>query len=226
MTLIAYLPMNESSGTNVQDYSGNENNAVAENNATAGSSGILAQNAYDFDGALGTKLDFGESLLNTSNSSWAYTVSAWVYADSFPNSSNSVFSQYNWDVNQNGRWNLAQNGDLYYGRRDPNVDIYGNPVPTGEWHHIVATKDENQNVTLYQNAVETGSGSDGGSFSSSVNTTIGNSWYDSGAGNTSNGFDGRICEARFYNHALTPHEVQYLYQVTQQGHMTSRASTL
>lgn len=101
---------------------------------------------------------------------------------------------------------IATSGQLVLGTVGYTVNSGVNAVPTGEWVHVVSTKDASNNVILYMNNAVVGSGAlSAGTNLPTQPTLIGN--RDDGNGI----FTGSIDEVGFWNRALTAAEVALLY---------------
>jgi len=90
-----------------------------------------------------------------------------------------------------------------------NVNICSVPVNDGNWHHAVLTK-EGSTITFYVDGVQDAQGEAGGSTiinSASYNALIGKESYASSPWP----FNGIIDELSVHSKALSPEEVEYLY---------------
>jgi hypothetical protein len=84
----------------------------------------------------------------------------------------------------------------------------GGVIPLGSWVHLAATYDQSTgNLYIYVNGVQQASASSAGG------AIYPNTGYNIGARNDgSYPFNGLIANVQIYNTALTPQEIQYLYQ--------------
>jgi hypothetical protein len=222
MVLVGYWPLNESSGSTAYDHSGNENHGAINDGGDStvpGATGILGQNAYSFDGS-NDYVDTGNKFDQFSEIS----VSVWVLHDSLGTLDDIRSFVANHDDNTGIFMQTDGSGGIRIGVGDGSNWNY---VDSGEkgsntWYHCVLAYDGSE-VKAYIDGVKYGSTSTGYSTSSVSNVRIGRGgpW-----GSGSQYWPGKISEVRIYNHALTPQEVQYLYQVGKRGRQvtSSRSS--
>jgi len=200
MTLYAYYPLTDDSG-DALDYSGNEYHGTV-NGATQGVTGILGNTAYDFD-------DANSEIVSVSNfpygffNSDGWSFSAWVNADTTDDG--MVLRQrphgdsnYSLQINNDGNWRI----------QEPNGGIDSNAVTTNTWVHLAAVYVKDGEYIFYINGTENGRDTLSTNFDNTATLGIGGD-----AINNTNYFDGQIAEVRYYDHALTPAEVLYLYHV-------------
>jgi hypothetical protein len=225
MVLIGYWPLNESSGSTAYDHSRNENHGTINDGGDStvpGATGILGQNAYSFDGS-NDYVNFGHRSY-FSFGSGSFTISLWTYSQS---SSNWQHILDKWDETkspQRGIRVLKSSEDKV--SVDLNADtsnLIGESLTEG-WNHIAVYRKDDSTMELYQNGVLKDSQTDSTNVSNSYKLCIGrrnNSYSDS-----IKFFQGAAGEVRIYNHALTPREIQYLYQVGKRGRqVTSKKSS-
>jgi hypothetical protein len=218
MVLIGYWPLNESSGSTAYDHSGNENHGSLEGDVVTGSNGFLGKTVYNFDGD-GDHVEVpSSSELNLTES---MTVAAWVKIDSKPDSHPRIVQKENtndayilWNSDDTGHideygWRVDINGTNY--------DVYTEgETYSGNWDFVVGTYDGTE-LRIYLN----GKLSSSEALSGEVSTTTSPLTIGGDKDNNSSELDGKISEVRIYNHALTPAEVQYLYNVTKRGRQVS-----
>ena len=209
----ASWPMDEASGTTVNDQSGNNNNGTM--NGTNASTNVIAgkfNNARNFNGS-DNYFDAGNPASLQISS--ALSLEAWV---KFANTSAcypriiSKFTNYPWNgyelltdcTGTNTPYlQLGNNGTL------TNVNS-NSGLSANVWHHLVATYD-GSTEKIYVDGVLTGTNSSAANAISvnganSVNVEVGRF-----AGAAQQYFPGSIDEARIYNRALTAAEVTDLY---------------
>lgn len=215
MPLVGYWPLNETSGNTAQDYSGQGNDGSLKNGAgpsgTGTVTGPLGQSAYSFDGS-DDYVDLPDvSVGNT------FTVSVWVKADTIDSSRDTFVGGYD---NDSDSWQfflaVDNDGEFHFGQNDGSLSpqrTFGSPS-TGEWHHLAAAGDGNT-TKIYLNGREMAEGSVSGFHQSPLEPHFGSST------GSVNFFHGNISEVRLYNHALTPREIQYLYETAQRGRMVT-----
>jgi hypothetical protein len=219
MVLVGYWPLNESSGSTAYDHSGNENHGSINDGGDStvpGATGVLGQNAYSFDGSN----DYVD-IDGTISPSEQVTVSAWINLEKltsdgaiYDHLSNDWFLWYDNTAANSGRekifsfrWYDGSTNDRIEGTLSPNKN---------QWHHICAVHTGSKAYlfldSIQDNSVTT-SVSPNYSSSPDIGRDIGQDHsYD---------FTGKISEVRLYNHALTPAEVQYLYDVSKRGRQVS-----
>jgi hypothetical protein len=219
MVLIGYWPLNESSGaTEAKDHSGNENHGTindgGDSTVPGQSGGILGQKTYSFDGS-NDYVDLGFSELQI-----PCTISFWAVPDiENPDSYPDIFSNFNsgsddFYIDQNkdtsGDWRFRWDaGDVF-------IDPITHNFSADDWVHIIITIFRDK-LRVYVNGLKT----DEVSHSTTANVDNGFNFLVGGEHHTSTYWKGKMSELRVYNHALTPSEIQYLYQVSQQGQLVS-----
>lgn len=210
--LVGYWNMDdgvESEGETVTDKSGNSNNGTlyGDNGVGDNGSGMTATAS----GRFGTAAEFDgtDDYIDIPNpaSSTKGTLAAWVYPDDASPSFQEFFIDAGAAPNRIYflRYNTSGNLSVRYGSMPADVDT-GVNVPEHTWSHV-ATSWNSGNYYVYLNGSQIASGTYPGSTIADVTATIGS--FNSG---TSLFFDGTIDEARIYNRALSPAEVEKLYR--------------
>ena len=208
MTLVGYWPLNEENGDTAYDYSGNENHGGLEGNPTQGANGVVGGNAYEFDG----DDDYVETIFQPDSDNDVWSLSFWVYVNEPHEWAVGHFAEDTriYISNAHG-WRL---GD---GRVEGDGDfLRENDFSVGEWSHLVLVGDGSMS-RAYVNGDFVGE--DSYSWSGSTNNLL------LGAINSDSPddfLDGVIDDVRIYNRALTPAEIQYLYNVSRRGRFVSR----
>lgn len=211
MPLVGYWPLNEIDGNTAYDRSGNENSGTFEGTPDLGSPGVLGDTSYSFSGSESVKVGDNPILRIQSQVS----ISVWIKTGVEPK---SMSSGYPGLLQKGQKYVLGyvkeDTNDLYMRlRADGNynqISVVENP---DSWAHVVGSYDGSV-MYLYINGrlrasnefnidMETGSS----------DLKIGRDW------------EGRMQEARLYNHALTASEVQYLYEVSNRGRLVSSKKT-
>ena len=210
--LLVHLALDEGTGTNATDSSGNGSNGALQNGPTwtTGVSG----SALNFDGVNDT-LYVGNwgGLTSITN---AVTVAAWVYRNANQSGFVTVASRqvgtsyyehfYLGFENGNYRW-LVNTSSGY-----SNVAL-GGAAPLGQWVHLVGTYD-GSTVKLYANGVQQFSTPHSGTFASdTTGITFGVNHNDASRA-PNEAFNGKLDEVNVYSYALTAQQVQQLYQGT------------
>lgn len=210
MVLIGYWPLNETSGSTAYDRSGQDNHGTLNGGVTQGATGILGTSAYDFDGT--------DDLIDIPSriSSQAFTITAWINPDTtsgYDTVSRDWYSNNNHLMRLEGgqlRLYVQSTGGANYSA------LTSDTVSTNEWSLVVGRFDGSE-VTAEIVGVDTDAAS------ASITRETSNENWALGADiyNGEDYFDGRIADVRVYDHALTPSEVQYLYQVAQRGRLVT-----
>lgn len=220
MTLQAYYPLDEDSGSTAYDHSGNGNDATITG-ATLGATGLLGTTACSFDGTddyVSTPIEVNPS---------GFTVSVWASPDSVNTESERVICE---DTSGSaGSWVLfsrfqSSADDIWQFRvRDGTngvwVDANGSTVTTG-YIHLCAVFD-GTSIELYEDGVLTGSNSLSGSMNTDSSTVA--MGADSGGG--TDFWAGDMDNVRVYDRALAPSEVQYLHDVSTTGTILTASKT-
>jgi hypothetical protein len=219
MTLVGYWPLDESSG-DALDYSGNENHGTV-NGATQGytSTTLLGNSVYDFNDSNNEDVNIGS--VNYVAGSNQVSICSWFKADDINQSGvHRIFGRHSTSANDNWALWLNQGVLEFYVDTGSNADAGTISPNTGQIYFVVGVYD-GSSAKLYINGEEQDSVSQSGTIANtSAPVTIGSRQ------STEHFFDGQISNVRLYNHALTPHEIQYLYEVSQTGQMTSSVKTL
>ncbi|WP_414838079.1 LamG domain-containing protein [Candidatus Nanosalina sp. VS9-1] len=212
MTLIGYWPLNENSGK-AYDHSGNDNHGTVNGGVTQGTTGLLGDNAYNFNGS-DSYVDYGFSK-NFSKVS----MFCWIYITDISNY-DSLISKYGGENSVGGRsYELLQNdqGGIRFHTSDDRFDS-DSQIQESQWHHVGATWDGNQARIFI----------DGKQDNSSQNLTHNTNnitWQTGRSPRSTNYTQGKISEVRIYNRPITEREVQYLYQVGSRGLQTTSKKT-
>jgi hypothetical protein len=207
--LIAHYTFDETSGTVLNDRSGQGNDGVLTNGPTFTTGKF--KNALNFDGANDRVVIPDDNSLDSTSE---MTISVWFKADAYAN-------PYNELVVKGGhyyvRMNNSQSKMELLWLDGTNVRTMTPTRPsTGVWHHGVMVIKNNDIHKWYLNGVDS---------STAVSTyfALGRTLTDSlGIGDQSQGtpdevWDGLIDETRIYNRALTAAEVAKLYAETNPG---------
>jgi len=199
--LLAYYPMNEATGVEVRDHSGNENKATVSGANWWGCTAPIGNPGHTvmkFDG-VNSYITASKNLMNNLST---FTLEGWVKALSLPeNGRISLFGKN--DVIEFG----INSQKLVVWTKDGSNSFHADAVyPLHEWHHV-AVVGNGTNVLLYLDGVpiKTG-GSRTGNYGNSSDT------FQIGAGVWSGGktdlFNGNIAEVRIWKKARTQAEIQ------------------
>lgn len=228
--LIGYWKLDETSGSTISDSSGSGHNGTwADGDNTNVSDETIAGKvgtALDFQGS-NHLVDLGDvSDYDFSGASDAFTLAAWVKADSIGGGQNrAVISKYNtvgnnrswyWEANTSGRMTLVMSEDGTFSTSTAVGFLTSDPLTTGQWYHIAVTVDAATDTFVqYVDGVAVST------YFGTTKTTIDD--IHSGSARVSIGqrvdegfdpWDGIIDDVRIYNRALSAAEVNQLYETT------------
>lgn len=211
--LVAYYPLNDSSGSTFVDLSGSNNDTTCtSSNCPTPAAGLISGSqtftdgdATRVDAANPTNFDFADTD-NFSFSLWVNTTQSCTGNKVFMARRNAQF----WlGCNDAGNVNLALNSDL----QSSSTNITGGSVINdGNWHHLAATLETgtpNDTVRVYVDGVEVAAETtvDFDSFTHATEPlTLG--YYNTGSRYY---FDGRLDDVAIFRRALTPAEIQAIY---------------
>jgi hypothetical protein len=220
LVLVGYWPLNESSGSTAYDHSGNENHGTINDGGDStvpGASGILGQNAYNFDGSN----DYVEIPDFAQLDADQFSRCLWFSPENNINGgegrqdilsrSYGTYLLLNKDNNGTiGAWSYDDSGNSYA------VKSNTNSWNSNDWYFITATYNGAE-LRIYVNGRLEGKNI--ASFTKSDRDKIlrisRSGWHDGDY------YSGKVSEVRIYDHALTPREVQYLYNVSKRGRQVS-----
>jgi Concanavalin A-like lectin/glucanases superfamily len=224
--LIAYWKLNESGNTNTAaDSAGTFTGTLFGFPADESANWVTGKvgNALEFDGS-DDRLDMsGTGSLHTA---LPLTFAAWIYAD-LDNDAIIMANDFTPSSSYYGAW-LAlrppRKVEVGYGDgtgctalSDTRYMETGiNAYPVGQWVHLVGIIRGQTDMSIYVNGVDYGTLNPGGSggaiaYDGSQQPSMGNV---AGTCNTNVGFDGKLDDVRMYNRALSPGEVEALYNYT------------
>jgi hypothetical protein len=179
--------------------------------------------AFDGVGDYATVADNDNLSFGNGNANFPFSISAWVNMSS---ATNRIIIAKEDDTTGNTKmeYDLYSDGSnkLHFAIYDQSSGGYigrtwNSAFPTGSWHHVTATYDgsaNNSGIKLYSDGVRMDNADfSGGNFHYLYNTTaplmIG--YFISNDGNRHGYFNGLMDDVRIYNYALTPVQVQTLY---------------
>ncbi|NCC23170.1 MAG: LamG domain-containing protein [Alphaproteobacteria bacterium] len=205
--MVGHWKFDETSGTSAADSSGNGNGGTLTNMTGTEWSRGISGGALELDGIEDYVLVPGQ--FNAA----PFTASAWFKANSFTTTEgNYLFSQRrtglpvrSWAVQILPPTMLG-----HFAVKDAlgsQTAIQSNaPVTTGAWHHIAAVLDETYNLRLYLDGeLQDETDNSASLLDANLDLYIGND-------KNMHYFDGLIDDARFYDRALNPLEIQALYE--------------
>jgi len=200
-----YLELDETSGVNATDSSGNNNDGgLNMSSSTPWVTGKVG-NALDFDGLSDHVSVSNSPSLNITD---AITIAAWVKVDTLGSVMSIVdkgYNTYSIGVSSSGKFMVS-----YRNQTSTNVNSYGSTnVQIGTWYHVAGVIDSGGNVKLYVNG---GTPERDVAFvGTSINSNSGSLFVGAGGSSGNNyNFDGIIDDVRIYNCALTGDEVNAL----------------
>lgn len=243
MTLVGYWPLHESSG-DALDHSGNENHGTV-NGATQGASGILGETAYDFDGTD----DYVNTvpLNNIIPAEGSATLSGWFKFNTTTNIYEGVSDYDGSNADNDNAIGIGVDDGTWAGNSGIYVRLFrGEGSSTNQrhhlssnesidstiWYHVCITIDSSVNTAkVYRNGKEFSSVTFDGVPQFQEDHDSENCAYFIGGENRGDGYGNNYTPftrsgLRLYNRALSPHEVQYLYEVGKSGHYVSSKKTL
>jgi len=202
--LEAYWTFGDASGTIFENIS--VRNLTTAGGVTYGVSGGPLGNAFGFGGLDGkaTKSPFIDM------DSWTeFSIAGWVYIDDFTTSFNYVLGVS--EDSGNGLWALRLNesNGMQWGVGDGSafpIAFDGN-FPEDQWVHVVGTVEENDNLRLYVDGSEIGSGTAIGTFGN-PGTFIG---FGVNRFGTDNFLQGNVSDWGIWSRELTSAEVTQLH---------------
>lgn len=212
--LVAYWPFDETTGDAIDVVGGHNGNI--EGSPSRGEAGILSSNCYKFtfddDEAVSVpddpELNFGTGDLTTA---------AWVYNERDDYSTeHMLMTKYQLDGTTGPTYMLGTDNHYwrFRVRGDNEADAQTSINEYREWTFLVGVRD-GDTARLYVNGSEVATDSASvGSTDNSYNLNIGRAW-------TSESFDGRISDPMLYGKALTPEEIQTLYDIADGGRLLS-----
>jgi len=208
--LVGYWKMDENSGNNTTDSSGNG----LSGSVTAGtviSSGKF-NNTRDFNSANTEGVIVSDNDLLEINATNSYSGFAWIKPDSV-STYYSVFHKRHGGCSEGYNFSLRTNATIELNMVENSVTYNTKStatVTTSDWAFVGFTIDRTTNkATVYVNGQPSGTPADITNMIDMSNTCP---FYIASWGPIGNGyFDGKIDEVRFYNRALSPAEVQDLY---------------
>ena len=213
-SLVGHWKLDELSGTNAADSSGNSNTGTLTNfdSFPAWTSSGVIGNSLSFDGTddlvnVGTLFDY---------STTDFTIAGWINAQTINSSDqNTFFSQ--WGSPRQVRLEIdgeAQNciadtlrllvWDTAFRARCSNTII-----SSDTWYHIAVVVNQGGNIEFYINGINDGSNpSLGTTIASGIDNSVLGARTDSGQY-----FDGLLDDMRVYNRSLSAKEIDALYKL-------------
>jgi hypothetical protein len=223
--LVAYYPMNEGSGTIIDDA--NDNPSHQGTFSTAGISwatpGVIIDgngtSAVYVNGQAGSRISIGT--LDPVGPTGGFTLSIWAKWGGLGQTSQGLIGKRDgWASNDVLRFmfEVFGNNQLRLGSYANSAYSQANIMQTqiGRWAHIAATVNGNDanNVTFYLNGQDVGTGTCTLGTNTTATMTIGNTQSTTAWEGSPEVFNGELDEVRIYNRALSPAEIAYLADTT------------
>ncbi|MFA6077782.1 MAG: LamG domain-containing protein [Candidatus Paceibacterota bacterium] len=212
--LVGYWPMNEGTGTQMGDSSGNKNNGSLVNSFTW-ATGKLG-NALNFNG---TNNYVSVPSIDSSGTN-VVSVSWWMYKSSFHNSISIVAeTSPNFNVSTTG-WVIGPDDNTGYfavglrGNVGYSIPYYNRPS-AGVWHHYVAILDKSKatnEVSFYIDGVLQTPATYAVHNNNNTNNFGNDAFYMGMRGGVQYPFAGKLDDFRIYNRALAVSEILDLYK--------------
>mgnify|MGYP001546853258 CR=1 FL=1 len=206
----AFWPLNESSGTIANDYSGNGKNGTITNGVTLGVDGPrppayqgfnAASTAYQFDGGSGY-IDCGTapSLSGTTD----FTLEAWINTTATANgviiqqrSATGYNGEYQFQVTAAGNLNF-----MIYGGGSQYSFTTTRTVNDGQWHYVAAERSGANGYIYIDGTLAASANGTPAPLDPTIQTYIGNDQRDSVSY-----FSGSISDLAIYGRALSVHDI-------------------
>jgi type II secretory pathway pseudopilin PulG len=214
--LVARWKLDETSGLNADDSSGNGNDGTLRN---------MVGNEWITDGAVDGALNFDgnndyvaiQNLYYEGSGYPEVTVAAWIRTN---DGSDQIIASFDrneyWRLEING--NGGGTGQMGWDVRTSTGQVdYGSTttIDDGQWHHVVGVFD-NGTLTIYIDGNPETSASGGSTFGRGVNTRYGflgvgsEATYFDGSRGPNNYFNGDMDDVRIYDRALDANEIAQL----------------
>jgi uncharacterized protein YjdB len=205
--------------SNAKDTSGFGNNGTVSGATLTSDRFEKASCAYSFDGS--NYIVIGDPVPSTLQIKNAITISAWIYATSYPDSGSLWMiagSQYDVDksgasIFLDGRENIDgtnPSGHIHFqiGNGSWHVSNNNSTVSLNKWVHIVATRKANEAASIYMDGIAQDVTSI--DWDGSINYT---SYFAIGGQKdySNRYFQGKLDDVRIYNRALSASEIGKLY---------------
>ena len=213
MPLVAHYPLQETGTSTAYDVRGS-NDGTLNGGVTQGATGLLGTTAYDFDGV------DGHIQISLDAYSDEFSVNIWFYAHSVGSAQHMLTTT---ESSHSNGWTPLS----HFGIDDESVITWwdGNSgwhdgsttFAANEWHMATITGNGTDTVSLYLDGSHERTDSDATNAIGHIDE-LGRQ----NGGSPNRYYDGLMADVRIYDHALTPLEVQYLYEVVEgPSHLTT-----
>ena len=142
-----------------------------------------------------------------------FTVEFWIYTDA-TNSDPSIISNKNWNSGHNVGWGLFYRGNDWKvninGAGGSRVDLNSNapPINDGNWHHLVAVFDRDDQLSIYQDGFLTNQVSIAGLYDKNINSGFPINILQDGTGTYSIPMAAKIDELRLWNTVRSTQQIR------------------
>jgi hypothetical protein len=226
-SLLGYWKMDDGTGTNATDASGNGNTLTMTGSPTWTAPGQIGASTLDFSGTAQylSVADPASNILDFGVDGASFTITGWFNRDTFANDHTLVAKKLSQSTTSDDgyiAW-IGGGDDLFHFRVDEagSTDTYSiasaSAFTATGWHSFAISWNDNSSLTTPVNLYIDGtlsSGTTSGTFAN-VGTFANNEAFALGAeSDGGNPFDGKIDDIRIYNRALSTDEVSKLYQTT------------
>ena len=212
--MISYWKLDETSGTIFADYFDGRDASFSGSGTPNYATGQVA-GALDFDG-----IDHTLSTGSASNPTSEITVMAWINPDDLSSRDRGIIAKkdaFVFEIESNGSEMAFTVINGSFDEFEP--DVVANEIQTGVWSHVAATFKAGE-MAIYINGSQVATKTSTLSALDSSTEPYYIGWTSHTDFGTNRYFDGKLDEVAVFNQALTPTEIQQLYNngLTGQGY--------
>jgi hypothetical protein len=213
--LVGWWPLHENSGK-ARDLSGNGNHGSLNGGVTQGVAGKGGLTSYSFEGNKSSlSVDDSDELDFSSSSD--FTICSWFRTDSITDSNpHSILCKRDRNTVENyGYEILLTSNELRFNIKDKSgagsVASSSQSYDDSKWHQVTAQRRASERIEIYVDGNRADSAEDVGDIRNSGNLFVGQT--DEGLNKSYKFYwNGKISSTRIYNRALSPQEIQTLYE--------------
>ena len=209
--LLAYYPLNEATGTEIRDNSGNGKNGTLTNAIWWACAAPIGELSYLKPSNLVTKFDGVSSHVSLPamniNYAQGFSLEVWVRYNSFKSYSRIFDFGNGANADNLLLTNVGTSNTLCLsvrrGTAEQNIQVAGF-LDLGKWVHIAVTQEPSGNTKIYKNGqlIQSGSCQLPNSLNRTINYIGRSNWASDGY------FDGQMAEFRLWNRVRTPEEIK------------------